>query len=98
MMYVSPAVRTIREDPIEGEPVTLLLEVGDDASVEDVAAGVREAGASVDEELQFRTLKVTVAQERVDAVCAVAGIDHVETANTLTLDADGAGEDVRPED
>ncbi|MFB6140919.1 MAG: hypothetical protein ABEJ26_10840 [Halosimplex sp.] len=95
-MYASPAVRTIRDDPIEGEPVTLLLEIADDASLETVAAAVEGAGASVDEELRFRTLKVTVGQDRVGAVCDVEGIDHVETANTLSLDPDGAGEDVRP--
>jgi len=100
-MYVSPAVRTIRDDPIEGESVTLLVEVADDAAIEDVAAAVEAAGGTVDEELQFRTLKATVAHERVGAVCAVEGIDHVETGNTLGIDTDGAegaGEDVRPGD
>jgi len=99
-VYVSPAVRTIRDDPVPGESVTLLLEVADDATVDDVAAAAEAAGATVEEELQFRTLKTTVAHERVEAVCAVEGIDHVETGNTLGIDpegAAGAGEDVRPD-
>ncbi|WP_436926002.1 hypothetical protein [Halosimplex amylolyticum] len=96
-MYLSPAVRTIRDDPIEGEPVTLLLEVADEATVKAVESAVGEAGATVEEELEFRTLRVTVEQERVGAVCAVDGIETVETANTLGLDPDGAGEDVRPD-
>ncbi|QLH79695.1 hypothetical protein HZS55_21420 [Halosimplex rubrum] len=99
-MYVSPAVRTIRDDPVEGESVTLLLELDGDAAVDDVAAAVEAAGATVKEELQFRTLKTTVAHERVGAVCEVDGIDHVETGNALGIDpdgAEGAGEDVRPD-
>ncbi|MFC7196485.1 hypothetical protein ACFQL4_20595 [Halosimplex aquaticum] len=60
-------------------------------------AAVSEAGATVEEELQFRTLKVTVDQERVGAVCEVEGVETVETGNTLGLDPDGAGEDVRPD-
>jgi len=98
-MYVSPAVRTIRDDPVEGESVTLLLEVADDATTDEVAAAVEAAGGTVEEELRFRTLRATVAHERVGAVCEVGGVDHVETGNTLGLDpdeAEGAGEDVRP--
>ncbi|ELZ27493.1 hypothetical protein C475_06225 [Halosimplex carlsbadense 2-9-1] len=98
-MYLSPAVRTIRDDPVEGESVTLLLEVADDAAIDEVAAALEAAGATVEEELQFRTLQATVAHERVGAVCEADGIAHVETGNTLGLDpdeAEGAGEDVRP--
>lgn len=98
-MYVSPAVRTIRDDPVEGESVTLLLEVADEATVDDVAAAAEAAGATVEAELRFRTLETTVAHEQVGAVCEVDGIDHVETGNALGIDpdgAEGAGEDVRP--
>jgi len=97
-MYVSPAVRTIRDDPIEGEPVSLLLEVVDDVPVDEVATAVEELGGTVDAELEFRTLQVTVAHEQVGAVCETGGIEVVETANTLRADTDGAGEDVRFED
>lgn len=95
-MYVSPVVRTIRDDPMEGESVSLLLEVADEAAVDEVAAALEDAGATVEEELEFRTLKATVAHERVGAVCELDGIETVETANTLGIDPDGAGEDVRP--
>jgi len=97
-MYVSPVVRTIRDDPIEGEPVSLLLEVADDVPVDKVARAVEELGGAVDAELEFRTLQVTVAHEQVGAVCETDGIEVVETANTLGADTDGAGEDVRFED
>jgi len=93
-MYVSPAVRTIRTDPFEGEPVDLLVEASDGTGVDDLAARLREAGVDVEEELEFDTLRVSVAQEAVSAVLDCAGIDSVETANTLSMDPGGAGEDV----
>lgn len=91
-MYVSPAVRSIRADPVAGESVTLLVEAGGD--VDALAAALGEVGA-VEAELQFDTLRVTVPHERVGAVCELDGVAAVETANTLVSDPDGAGEDVR---
>ena len=94
-MYVSPAVRSIREDPVAGESVTLLLEVTDEADVDAVAEAAADVG-TVEGRLPFETLQVTVLQERVSEVCALDGLAVVETAATLTIDADGAGEDVDP--
>jgi hypothetical protein len=91
-MYVSPAVRSIREDPVAGESVTLLVEAADDADA--LAAAIEEVG-TVEAELQFDTLRVAVLHERVDEVCELDGVVAVETANTLVTDPDGAGEDVR---
>ena len=91
-MYVSPAVRLIREDPVAGESVTLLVEAADDADA--LAAAIEEVG-TVEAELQFDTLRVAVLHERVDEVCELDGVVAVETANTLVTDPDGAGEDVR---
>lgn len=96
-MYVSPAVRSIRDDPIEGESVTLLLETDDDTSPDELAAAVRDVGGTVVEELPFETLEVRVGHDDVGAICDLGGIESVETSNTLAMDADGAGEDVRPE-
>lgn len=95
-MYVSPAVRSIRDDPIEGETVTLLVEVADDGDVDAVADGLSEFG-TVESEREFGTLEVTVAHERVSGVCDLSEVATVETTNTLGIDPDGAGEDVRPE-
>jgi hypothetical protein len=94
-MYVSPAVRSIREHPVEGETVTVLVE----ATGEDALARLREqlsAVGTVEREREFQTLEVTVAHERIDRVCDLTGARTVETADTLGIDADGAGEDVRP--
>lgn len=93
-MYVSRPVRAIREDPAPGETVRLLLRVADGADPEAVAAAAREAGATVEGDLGFGTLAVAADQADVGALCALDGLDAVETARTLEMDLDGAGEDV----
>lgn len=93
-MYVSRPIRAIREDPIPGEEVRLLLRVPDEADPESIAETARQAGATVVEQLDFGDLGVTVAHEDVAAICDLDGLDAVETARTLEMDLDGAGEDV----
>jgi len=96
-MYVSPAVRSIRDDPVAGESVTLLVEADGDRDTDVLAGAIADLG-TVEAELEFDTLRVTVPQERVGAVCKLDGITTVQTADTLTMGADGAGEDVRLDD
>ncbi|MEF8852141.1 MAG: hypothetical protein V5A44_05890 [Haloarculaceae archaeon] len=91
-MYVSPAVRSIREHPVAGESVTLVVEAEDD--VDGVAESLAEVG-TVEDELEFETLRVSVPHERVDEVCDLGGIAAVQTDDALSMDAGGAGEDVR---
>ena len=98
-MYVSPAVRSMREDPIEDESVTLLVEVADEYDpegdpVDTVAAAVEDAGGTVEDRRRFGTLVVAIAQDRIGAICAIEGLGVVETDNAVTMDPDGAGEDV----
>jgi len=94
-MYVTPAVRSIRDDPVPGETVTLLLETTDSEDVEAVAETASDLG-TVRGERPFGTVEVTVPHERVADVCTLSGVATVETTDTLTVDAGGAGEDVRP--
>jgi len=100
-MYVSPAVRSIRDDPVAGESVSLLVEAGEgtdtDADTDALADAIAELG-TVEAELEFDTLRVTVPHERVGAVCELDGVAVVQTDDTLTMGADGAGEDVRFDD
>jgi hypothetical protein len=96
-MYVSPAVRSIRENPVAGESVTLLVEVGEDTDTDALADTVADLG-TVEAELEFDTLRVTVPHERVGAVCGLDGVAVVQTDDTLSMGADGAGEDVRFDD
>ncbi|MUV90224.1 hypothetical protein GJ629_10255 [Halapricum sp. CBA1109] len=93
-MYVSPAVRSIKEDPIEGETVTLLVEAEDDADTDALASALVEAGGEVRDRRRFGTVVVTVDHDAVADVCSLAGIDVVETDKATTIDPDGAGEDV----
>lgn len=92
-MYVSHPVRRLRESPREGETVTLLVTAADEASVDDLA-GRLAAHGTVKERLRFGTVRVSVPETAVEAVCELEGIARVETANTLDLDPTGAGEDV----
>lgn len=93
-MYVSRAVREIRDDPIPGESVTLLLRLADDADPAAVAGAVRDHDGEIERELPFDDLEVTVEHEAVADVCDLNGLQAVETDNVLTMDLDGVGEDV----
>lgn len=93
MPYVSHPVRHVRDDPVEGETVDLLVRT-DDADVEQVADALRDLGARDVEDRGLGALSATVPQPAVAAVCDLDGLDAVETTNTLEMDLDGAGEDV----
>ena len=95
-MYVSPAVRTIADDPLEDESVTLLVEVDDDdePGVDSVAKRVETLGGSVEDRRRFGTLVVSISQTAVGELCELDGLAVVETDNAVTIDPDGAGEDV----
>jgi len=95
-MYVSPAVRSLVEDPLEGESITLLVEVADDyePGVDAVAEQVAELGGRVEDRRRFGTLVVSISQALVESLCELDGIGVVETDNAVAIDPDGAGEDV----
>jgi hypothetical protein len=95
-MYVSPAVRSIAEDPIDGEAVTLLVEVDDDyePGADAVADRIEALDGSVEDRRRFGTLVVSIAQTSVDEVCDLDGLAVVETDNAVTIGSDGAGEDI----
>ena len=99
-MYLSPVVRTLRDDPDPGETVTLLLSLAteDDeerAAVEEIIEEtVVDEGGTVEEYLQFETVAVTIPQESIPAVCAIDGIASVETDDTIGITSGDAGEDL----
>ena len=94
-MYVSRAVRSIREDPLEGESVALALTTADDADPDAVAAAAADAGATVERRLQFDDLAVSVPQARVGDLCAIDGLDAVETTDAIAITtAEATDEDV----
>jgi hypothetical protein len=85
MTYVSRAVRSLRDDPIEGESVSLALTTAEDADSDTVAAAVEAAGGTVDRRLQFDDLAVAVPHERLSDICAIDGLDAVETTNAIAI-------------
>lgn len=91
-MYVSRAVRSIREHPVEDESVTLLVRATDD--VDAIRDRIEAADGTIEDTLEFETLAVSVPQTTVEEICGLDGIESIETDRTLTIDADGAGEDV----
>jgi len=84
-MYVSRAVESLRADPIEGEPVELLLETAEDADPERVAAAAAAAGATVERHLQFDDLLVSTTQDEIDALCDLDGLTAVQTGNVNAI-------------
>ncbi|WP_225335804.1 hypothetical protein [Halomicrobium urmianum] len=96
-MYVSRAVQSVREDPVPGETVVLVLETDDDADPDAVAAAAEDAGAAVERRLQFGDLEVSVKQEAVGAVCEIDGLAAVQTADAIGIHPDEAEEDVDPD-
>jgi len=94
-MYVSRAVRSIRDDPVEDATVTLALTTADDADSDAVAAAAEAAGATVERRLQFGDLAVSVAQDGIADICAIDGLDAVETTDAIaTTTAAAPDEDV----
>ena len=92
-MYLSHPVRRLRDDPTDGETVTLRITAVDDAAADDLTDRLDDIGV-VEERLRFGGIRMTLPQAQVEDVCALDGIESIETGNTFTIDADGAGEDV----
>ncbi|WP_224448942.1 hypothetical protein [Haloprofundus salilacus] len=89
-MYLSHPVRRMRDDPIDGEETTLVVELGDDADREALEARVREADGTVERDLQFQAVLVTVPESAVASLCDLDGLTRIETGETLSL---GVNED-----
>ena len=84
-MYVSRAVESLRADPIDDEPVELLLETAEDADPERVAAAAVAAGATVERHLQFDDLLVSTTQDEIDALCNLDGLTAIQTGNVNAI-------------
>ena len=91
-MYLSHAVRRIREDPMADEDATLVVDLGD-RSVEEVTETVEALGGEVEAELPFDSCRIRLAQEAVDEFCDLDGLAAVETADVVGYGGD-VGEDV----
>lgn len=97
-MYVSRAVEMIRDDPVSGASIGLVVETGEGVDVGGVVEELEDVGATVERELQFDDLVVDVGQEDVGAVCEVDGVVAVQTADAIGIHPDEAEEDFDPEE
>jgi len=97
-MYLSHPVRRMRDDPVRGASVSLVVtgESEDETAVEELEAAVEDTGASVERRLAFGALEVTIPQELIADLCTLSGIESIETTNTVGVGGD-AGEDVGTE-
>lgn len=94
MPYVSHPVRHVRDDPVQGESIELVVRVADDDDETRVASALREVGGKSVEDRGLGAISVGVPQSAVADVCEIGGLEAVETSNTLAIDLGGAGEDV----
>lgn len=93
-MYLSHPVRRMREDPIEGEEVVLIVTSTseDEAALDSLELALDAVGGTVEKRLQFGSIRVRVPQELLDDLCELDGIDSIKTENAVGYDGD-AGED-----
>ena len=92
-MYLSHPVRRMREDPIDGEAVELIVTAEDEQERSDLETRIERVGGSVEKRLQFGALRVGIEQERIDDLCGLDGIESIETEHAVGMGGD-AGEDV----
>lgn len=93
-MYLTPAVRTIRDDPTDDVQATLLVRVPDGITPEVVAAAVDDHGRYVGE-TQFGDARVRVPEPEVAAVIDALpeSVKAVETDAVTGVTGD-TGEDL----
>lgn len=85
----------MREDPIGGEEVVLVVTVESDGEkqLSAVEERIESVGGTVTERLQFGAFRVEITQERIEDLCALSGIESIETEHTVGMGGD-AGEDL----
>lgn len=83
----------MREDPIDGEPVTLVVTAESEDDIGELESAIEATGATVEKQLQFGAFRVATSQDGIDDLCTLAGIESIETANTVGVGGD-AGEDL----
>ncbi len=78
----------MRDDPIDDEEATLVVELGDTSRRDALEASVRELDGSVVRDLRFRAVLVTVPESGVSSLCEFDGLARIETGETLSLGVD----------
>lgn len=83
--YLSHPVRHIRDDPMAGESVSLVVELAADDHHDSLVSTVADLDGSVDRDLGFSAHLVTLPETAVADLCALDYLDRVETADTISL-------------
>ena len=79
----------MREDPIYGEAVVLVVEPDQSDQPSDaLESEIEKAGGTIEKRLPFDALRVRIAEERVDALCETGGIDSIRTDQTTGISGD----------
>ncbi|WP_430638976.1 hypothetical protein [Haloferax volcanii] len=81
-MYLSHPVRRMRDDPLDDEVAALRVEPADDARAA-LESRVESLGGSLERELQFGGIVVSLAESAVSDLCELDGIERIETVDTL---------------
>ncbi|ELK45460.1 hypothetical protein G3A49_16535 [Haloferax volcanii] len=81
-MYLSHPVRRMRDDPLDDEVAALRVEPDDDARAA-LESRVESLGGSLERELQFGGIVVSLAESAVSDLCELDGIERIETVDTL---------------
>lgn len=79
MTYASHTVRSLREDPIPGETVRLVLTLDEDADPAAVRDDLVALDCEVVRELDFGRLLAEADHERLAPICELDGVTAVET-------------------
>lgn len=89
--YLSHPVRRIRDDPRDGETVSLVVEL-DEAAPETFLSTVETLSGSLTRELRFDSYLIELPQPAVAELCTLDGLTRIETANTLSTAPVESGE------
>ncbi|ADE03342.1 hypothetical protein [Haloferax volcanii] len=82
-MYLSHPVRRMRDDPLDDEVAALRVEPADDDARTALESRVESLGGSLERELQFGGIVVSLAEPAVSDLCELDGIERIETVDTL---------------
>ncbi|AKU08583.1 PIN domain-containing protein [Haloferax gibbonsii] len=82
-MYLSHPVRRMRDDPLDDEVAELRVEPADDDARAALETRVESLGGSLERELRFGGVVVSLAESAVTDLCELDGIERIETVDTL---------------
>ncbi|SEL91716.1 hypothetical protein [Haloferax larsenii] len=82
-MYLSHPVRRMRDEPFDDELAELRIEPTDDGARTKLDERVSDLGGTVERELQFGGVVVSIPEPDVASLCELDGIERIETVDTL---------------